>query len=163
MNHDKNIKSFFTKKEKQDLRSTDSDDYTVTRNRRVDIAIRIISIVCAIAIWVFNVIGDSATLPVTNFKITAKGIALLQNSYTIEYDTTQVNFSVTGKGTQISQLSSTDFEVYVDLSSLNLSNLSGTSQTFDLPLVYRVKNKSFDGVLFTEKSTETIKVTITKK
>ncbi len=161
MNHDKNIRSFFTKKEKQDLRSTASDDYTVVKNRRVDMIIRIISVVCAVAIWIFNVIGDSATKDFTNFNVTAKGIALVQKNYTVEYDITQVNFKIQGKGTQISQISESDIEVYVDISSLNLSNING-SQTFDLPLIYGVKNKT-TGIVFSDKSRETIKVIITKK
>ena len=126
MNHDKNIKLFFQKKEKQDLRSTASGDYTVVRNRRVDMIIRIVSVVCAIAIWIFNVIGDSATKDFINFNVTAKGIALVQKNYTVEYDITKVNFTIQGKGTQISQISESDIEVYVDISSLNLSNINGS-------------------------------------
>ena len=161
MNHDKSIISFFTKKEKQDLRTTASGDYAVVRNRRVDMVIRILSVVCAIAIWTFNVIGDSASKDFTNFNVSAKGIALVQKSYTVEYDITQVNFKIQGKGSQISQISDSDVQVYVDISTLNLSNING-SQTFDLPLIYDVKNKTLN-VVFTDKSRETIKVIITKK
>ena len=161
MNQDKYIRSFFTKKEKKDLRSTASGDYAVAHNRRMDMIIRIIAVVCAIAIWIFNVIGDSATKEFTNFNVSAKGIALVQKSYTVEYDITQVNFKIHGKGNHISQISESDVQVYVDISSLNLSNIKD-SQTFDLPLNYEVKNKSVS-VVFTDKSRETIKVIITKK
>ena len=61
MNQDKGLKSFFTKKETQDMRKTDSDDYTVAHSRRVDMILRILSLVCAVVIWIFIVIGDSAT------------------------------------------------------------------------------------------------------
>ena len=163
MKYDKSLKNFFSKKEPQDIRETDSDDYTVVHSRRVDMVLRILSLLCAIVIWVCIVIGDSATREFHNFTVTVKGGSILQRNYTIEYDFTQVNFEIQGKGSQISQISESDLQVYVDLSSVSI-NLSNTEapQTFDLPLIYETKHKGID-VVFVQKSRESIKVTFTKK
>ena len=163
MNQDKGLKSFFTKKETQDMRKTDSDDYTVAHSRRVDMILRILSLVCAVVIWIFIVIGDSATKDFQNILVTVKGGTILQRTYTIDYDVTQVNFEIQGQGTEISQISETDILVYVDLSSVAI-NLSGSSepQTFDLPLIYETKRKN-SNIVFVQKSRESIKVTFTKK
>ncbi len=163
MNQDKGLKSLFGKKETQDMRETDSDDYTVAHSRRVDMILRIISLVCAIVIWVFIVIGDSATKEFKNVLVTVKGGTILQRTYTIDYDVTQVNFEIQGQGTEISQISETDVLVYVDLSTVAI-NLTGSSepQTFDLPLIYETKRKT-SNIVFVQKSRESIKVTFTKK
>lgn len=163
MNHDKSLKSFFLKKEPQDMRATDSDDYAVANNRRMDIVLRIISLLGAIIIWIGIVIGDSATQEFTNFSVTVKGGSILQRTYDVKYDFTQVNFKVQGQGSQISQISENDIQVYVDLSSvsINLTN-SEEPQTFDLPLIFETKNKD-SNIVFVEKSRESIKVTFTKK
>ncbi len=164
MNHEKGLKNFFVKKETQDMRETDSNDYTVASSRRVDMILRIVSLFCAIVIWVLIVIGDSATMEFKNFSVTVKGGSILQRTYEIDYDFTQVNFEIQGKGNEISQISENDIQVYVDLSSvsINLTN-SEEPQTFDLPLIYEAKHKDSTSIVFVQKSRESIKVTFTKK
>ena len=145
------------------MRETASGDYAVASNRRMDLILRILSLLGAIVIWVGIVIGDSATQEFTNFSVTVKGGSILQRTYDIKYDFTQVNFKIQGQGTQISQISETDIQVYVDLSSVsvNLTN-SEEPQTFDMPLIFETRNKT-SNVVFVEKSRESIKVTFTKK
>jgi hypothetical protein len=163
MNYDKSLKNFFSKKEARDMRTTNSDDYAVKNDRRTDLVLRIISLLGAIVIWVCIVIGDSATQEFTNFSVTVKGGSILQRTYDIKYDFTQVNFKIQGQGSQVSQISENDVQVYVDLSavSINLTN-SDEPQTFDLPLIFETKNKT-PNIVFVEKSRESIKVTFTKK
>lgn len=163
MDYEKGLKSLFSKKEQQDIRETDSDDYAVAQSKRVDMILRIVSLLGAIVIWICIVIGDSATREFQNFTVTVKGGSILQRTYTIEYDFTQVNFEIQGQGNQISQISETDIQVYVDLSSISI-NLSDTGepQTFDLPLIYETKRKDY-AVVFVQKSRESIKVTFTRK
>ncbi len=164
---DKNLKNFFAKKETEDIRTTDSDDYTVVKNRRVDMVLRILSLLCAIVIWVSIVIGDSATKEFQNFSVTVKGGSVLSRTHTFSYDFTQVNFEIQGQGTQISQLQEQDLQVYVDLSSISSNpNFSTTAETqvFDLPLIYEPKrDKGNTNIIFIQKSRESIKVTVTKK
>ena len=40
----------------------DSDDYTVRKNKRADIIIGILSLICAVIIWVFVISSGSVTL-----------------------------------------------------------------------------------------------------
>ncbi len=166
MNNEKGFKNLFAKKELQDTRTVDSDDYTVVKNSRVDMALRIFSLLCAIALWIAIVIGDSTTKEFTNVTVKEKGSSIVRRSYTIEYDYTQVNFVLQGKGNQISQIADSDIIVYVDFSSVTtqLDGLSSSSgpQTFDLPLVYELTRKDVTAV-FLQKSKESIKVTFTKK
>ena len=166
MNYDKSLKNFFSKKETQDMRLNDSGDYAIAKNRRMDLILRIISILGAIVIWICIVISDSTTQEFKNFSVTVKGGSILQRTYDINYDFTQVNFKIQGQGNHISQISEKDIQVYVDLSSIaiNLTNSSNSeeSQTFDLPLIFETKNKD-SNIIFVEKSRESIKVTFTKK
>ncbi len=163
MNNEKGLKSIFAKKEAQDIRSSDSDDYTVVKNGRIDMVLRILSLLCALGIWVAIVITDSATMQFNNFSVTVKGSSDLHSSYTIDYDFTKVNFSIQGKGSQISQISESDIQVYVDLSSVPASiSASAETQTVDLPLIYEIKTKA-SGIQFVQKSRESIRVTFTKK
>ncbi len=166
MNTEKGIKSLFMKKEAQDIRTTDSDDYTVVKNSRVDLVLRILSLLCAIAIWVGIVISGSATNDFT-ILVTEKGGSNLRRTYNIDYDLTQVSFTIQGKGSQISQITEDNIksyiEVYVDLSSVPASlSSSSEPQTFDLPLIYGAKQKDSE-IVFVQKSRESIKVTFTKK
>ncbi len=161
------LKNFFAKKETQDIRTTDSDDYTIAKNHRTDIILRIVSFLFAVAIWVAILIGDSATKEFTNFSMTEIGGTNLRNAYMIEYDSTLVNFVLQGKGSQISQIQDSDIRVYVDFSSVlpSLYSSSETKQTFDLPLIYEIdssKGKN-SNIVFVQKSKESIKVTFTKK
>ncbi len=162
MNNEKGFKNLFAKKEAVDIRATDSDDYTVVKNGRVDMILRILSLLCAIVIWISIVIGDSATKEFSNFTVSEKGSSTLRRTYDIDYDFTQVNFTIKGKGTEISQITKGDIQVYVDLSSVptNLTD-SASPQVFDLPLIYEIKIKGTN-IVFQDKSRESIKVTFTK-
>ncbi len=170
---DKNLKNFFAKKDADDIRETDSDDYKVEKNRRMDMIFRILSLLVAIVIWISIVIGDTATKDFLNFSVLFRGGDSIRATHDFSYDFTQVNFQIQGKGTQISQLDENNIVVYVDLDSIDKNLLSTDEvQFFDLPINYGIKsgrdivainNKQDGGIVFAQKSREYIRVTVTKK
>ncbi len=174
------LKSFFVKQQHtEDSRTTESDDYAVTTTRREDIALRILSILGALIIWVAIVIGDSGTKYFDSIQVTATGGSDLRKEYVVEYAAMEVSVSIQGKATQISQINVGDVKVYVDLSAAkgiieqreqNASMIgedgSKVSHTIELPLIYSLtdqKKKEYGDVVFIQKSKESITVTFTKK
>ncbi len=153
------LKSFFSKKERNDDARTDNtDDYTIKRNQKVDIIIRIFAVVCAIIVWVYAVTSNSTTKEFQNIPVTVKRIAMVETQgYTIQYEDLKVNFKIQGKVAIASQVTEKSIEVYADVSTVKLSDITD-SQVFKLPLIYNLPSD----VVCIEKSQEYIEVTITK-
>ena len=77
--------------------------------------------------------------------------------YTIQYEDLKVNFKIQGKVAIASQVTEKSIEVYADVSTVKLSDITD-SQVFKLPLIYNLPSD----VVCIEKSQEYIEVTITK-
>ncbi|MBQ8496882.1 MAG: hypothetical protein IJ489_05425 [Clostridia bacterium] len=133
-------------------------DYTVNKNRRVDIAIGVFAAICAIIIWVYAVTVGDTTKEFQNIPVTVKRVSIVSTQgYDVQYSDLRVNFKIQGSGSAVSQISENSVEVYVDLSTINLTEITDM-KVVELPLVFNVPGD----VRCLEKSQEYIKVTITK-
>lgn len=150
--------SVFPHKEVEAKASASSGDYTVNRNKRVDVVIGIFAAVCAIIIWIYAVTMGENTKEFQNIPVTVKRVSIVSTQgYDIQYSDLRVNFKIQGSGAAVSQVSEKSIEVYADLSTVNLTDITDT-KVVDLPLVFNVPSD----VRCLEKSQEYIKVTITK-
>lgn len=154
-----NTKSFFFNKDvPASKRENSKDDYTVKKNKRVDIFIAIFAIVCAIVVWVWAVTSGDSTKEFQNIPVTVKRVSIVSTQgYDIQYDDLRVNFKIQGNVSTVSQISEKSIEVYADLSTVNLTEITDT-KIVHLPLIYNVPSD----VRCLEKSQEYIAVTITK-
>lgn len=147
-----------------DIRTTDVDESVIKKNRRIDTLIRVLSVICAVLIWSYVVLSDSAVYHYQNISVNIKSETIVKSKgYLITYDNLKVNFSVQGSAANISQLTNKSVEVYADLSKVDLSVIEeGQSVTVPLPIVYKLP-ANITGLALTEKSQEYIDVIITKK
>ena len=147
-----------------DIRTSDVDESVIKKNRRIDTLIRVLSVICAILIWAYVVLSDSAVYHYRNISVTIKSETIVKSKgYTVAYDNLKVNFTVQGNAAKISQLSFGSVEVYADLSSVDLATVpEGDSVTVPLPIVYKLPS-DVTGLTLTQKSQEYIDVVITKK
>lgn len=154
-----NIIPSFSKKENEDVSSQGNfGEYTLKKNKKVDVAIGIFAAICAILIWVYAVTNGDATKEFQNIPVTVKRISIVSTQgYDIQYSDLRVNFKIQGSGATVSQVSEKSIEVYADLSTVNLTEITDT-QHIRLPLVYNVPSD----VRCFEKSQEYIDVTISK-
>ena len=133
-------------------------DYTIKRNKRVDLIIGIFATICAICVWIYAVTSGDATKEFQNIPVTVKRISIVSTQgYDVQYSDLKVNFKIQGNGSSVSQISEKSIEVYADLSTINLTEITDT-KVVQLPLIYNVPSD----VLCLEKSQDYIRVTITK-
>ena len=147
-----------------DIRTADVDESVIKKNRQIDTLIRVLSVICAVLIWSYIVLSDSAVYNYQNVSVNIKSETIVKSKgYTISYDNLKVNFTVQGSAAKISQLSFKSVEVYADLSKVDLSTIEeGQSITVPLPIVYKLPT-NISGLTLTEKSQEYIDIIITKK
>lgn len=138
-----NNKNFLTKifsktPEIAEARTDESDDYTIKRNQRTDVIIRILSIIGAIIIWIYVVCTDVATYQFKDRVVELKNIQDVESlGYEVNYTELLVTFTVQGRAGKISQVTDESVRVYADLLSVDLSDIVG-SQTVKVPLVYEI-------------------------
>lgn len=133
-------------------------EYRVKESRKADVAILIFSIVCAMVLWVYAVTTGDAVKQFQNVPVTVKRVSIVSTQgYDIQYTDLKVNFTIQGSGATISQISEKSIEAYVDLSTVNLTEITDT-KIVQLPIVFNVPGdvRCFD------KSKEYIEVKITK-
>lgn len=146
------------KAENETEKKQNHGDYTINKNKRVDIAIGVFAAICAIIIWVYAVTVGDTTKEFQNIPVTVKRVSIVSTQgYDVQYSDLRVNFKIQGSGSAVSQISENSVEVYVDLSTINLTEITDV-KVVELPLVFNVPGD----VRCLEKSQEYIKVTITK-
>lgn len=79
------------------MRTDETDDYTVERNQKIDVIIRILSIIGAIFIWIYVVSTDVASYEFKNVEVELKNIETVEaEGFTVDYDILYVTFKVQG-------------------------------------------------------------------
>lgn len=138
------------------MRTDETDDYTVKRNQKIDVIIRILSIIGAIFIWIYVVSTDVASYEFKNVEVELKNIEAIETEgFTVDYDILYVTFKVQGSAGKISGITEDSVKVYANLSSVDLSDIVG-SKTIKMPIVYEIPRD----LTCMEKSQDTIEVVI---
>lgn len=138
------------------MRTDETDDYTVERNQKIDVIIRILSIIGAIFIWIYVVSTDVASYEFKNVEVELKNIETVEaEGFTVDYDILYVTFKVQGSTGKVSGITEDSVKVYANLSSVDLSDIVG-SKTIKMPIVYEIPKD----LTCMEKSQDTIEVVI---
>ena len=138
------------------MRTDETDDYTVERNQKIDVIIRILSIIGAIFIWIYVVSTDVASYEFKNVEVDLKNIETVEaEGFTVDYDILYVTFKVQGSAGKVSGITEDSVKVYANLSSVDLSDIVG-SKTIKMPIVYEIPKD----LTCMEKSQDTIEVVI---
>jgi len=151
------FKSIFMKTEKtSDIRTDETDDYTIERNQKTDVIIRILSIVGAIIIWIYVVCTDVASYEFKDVAVELKNIEAIEaEGFSVHYDIPYVTFKVQGSAGKISGITENSVKVYANLSSVDLSDIVD-SKTVKIPLVYEIPKD----LTCMEKSQDAVEVVI---
>lgn len=138
------------------MRTDETDDYTVERNQKIDVIIRILSIIGAIFIWIYVASTDVASYEFKNVEVELKNIETVEaEGFTVDYDILYVTFKVQGSAGKVSGITEDSVKVYANLSSVDLSDIVG-SKTIKMPIVYEIPKD----LTCMEKSQDTIEVVI---
>ena len=138
------------------MRTDETDDYTVERNQKIDVIIRILSIIGAIFIWIYVVSTDVASYEFKNVEVELKNIETVEaEGFTVDYDILYVTFKAQGSAGKVSGITEDSVKVYANLSSVDLSDIVG-SKTIKMPIVYEIPKD----LTCMEKSQDTIEVVI---
>lgn len=138
------------------MRTDETDGYTVERNQKIDVIIRILSIIGAIFIWIYVVSTDVASYEFKNVEVELKNIETVEaEGFTVDYDILYVTFKVQGSAGKVSGITEDSVKVYANLSSVDLSDIVG-SKTIKMPIVYEIPKD----LTCMEKSQDTIEVVI---
>lgn len=138
------------------MRTDETDNYTVERNQKIDVIIRILSIIGAIFIWIYVVSTDVASYEFKNVEVELKNIETVEaEGFTVDYDILYVTFKVQGSAGKVSGITEDSVKVYANLSSVDLSDIVG-SKTIKMPIVYEIPKD----LTCMEKSQDTIEVVI---
>lgn len=100
----------------------ENDDYKVTRSRRTNIIVAIVSVICAVIIWSVAVYVDSSTRVYTDIKIEIRNSqAAIDAGYEPKLSVGKVNFSATGRSSIVAALNDESVVAYVDLDDMDLA------------------------------------------
>lgn len=151
------LKTIFTKNDRSDdMRTDETDDYTIKRNQKIDVIIRILSIIGAIVIWIYVVSTDVAGYEFKSVEVELRNIEAVEaEGFTVDYDILYVTFKVQGSAGKINGLEEESVKVYADLSSVDLSDIVD-SKTIRLPIIYEIPKD----LTCMEKSQDIIEVVI---
>ena len=79
------------------MRTDETDEYTIKRDQKIDVIIRILSILGAIFIWIYVVSTDVASYEFKNVEVELKNIEAVEaEGFTVDYDILYVTFKVQG-------------------------------------------------------------------
>lgn len=138
------------------MRTDETDDYTIKRDQKIDVIIRILSILGAIFIWIYVVSTDVASYEFKNVEVELKNIEAVEaEGFTVDYDILYVTFKVQGSAGKVSGITEDSIKVYANLSSVDLSDIVG-SKTIRMSIVYEIPKD----LTCMEKSQDTIEVVI---
>ena len=129
------------------------------KNKRLNMFVGIFSVLCALAIWLYASAISETEMKFQSIVNIKHVVDTEDKGYEVEYNSDlKINFILNGKVSSISQIPNYGINVFADLSTVNLSEITNT-KTVQLPLVFDLP----EGVTCIEKSKEYIEVTITKK
>ena len=147
-------------------KKTPEYDETVEKNiaerkeqKRRNTAIAIFALICSLLIWIYACSVSLTEIKFQSAPINLKRVSAVESKgYKVEYNT-NVKVSYTLKGTvfAISQIPSKGVDIYADLSTVNLSEITDM-KIIQLPLIVDLPSD----ISCTEKSQEYIEVIITK-
>lgn len=134
----------------------DSDDYTVKKDKTIEIITKILSVLGAIIIWIYVVNNDVATYEYKSIRISLRDEnAIIRAGYEVEYDTTFMSIKVQGGAKKIEKLSADSVKAYVDLSGVDLSSIVG-SKFLSVPIKLELPRD----ITCVEQSRDSVYVTI---
>ena len=162
MKKNKNKFHFFENvwlKQGSDYEDLTGNGDVVKKQKRRNTAIAIFSLVCAVAIWMYACSVSLTEVKFQSIPVNVKRVASVESKgYKVEYNNNvKINYTVKGTIFAISQLPSKGMDVYADLSTVNLSEITDM-KIIQLPLIIDLPAD----VSCTEKSQEYIEVIITK-
>lgn len=158
----KNKFNFFEnawKKGVSDYDDVEQDRAAIKSQKRKNTAIAIFSLICALFIWVYACFVNVTDVKLKSSAVTVKRVSTVESKgYKVEYNTgVHVTYTLRGKVFAISQIPEKGIEVYADLSTVNLSEITDT-KIIQLPILIDLPAD----ITCTEKSQEYIEVVITK-
>lgn len=138
---------------------TDAESNSSKKAKRRDMFVTIFSVVFAVIIWLYASAINETEIKFKS-SVNFKYILEAENKgYEIDYNAgTKINCTLKGKVLALSQISDDDVLFYVDLSTINYSEIEN-EKIVQLPLIFDLH----EGVVCSEKSKEYIEITITKK
>ncbi len=138
------------------MRTDETEEFAIKRELKIDVIIRILSILGAIFIWIYVVSTDVASYEFKNVEVELKNIEAVEaEGFTVDYDILYVTFKVQGSAGKVSGITEDSIKVYANLSSVDLSDIVG-SKTIRMPIVYEIPKD----LTCMEKSQDTIEVVI---
>ena len=162
MKKNKNKFHFFENvwlKQGSDYEDLTGNGDVVKKQKRRNTAIAIFSLVCAVAIWIYACSVSLTEVKFQSIPVNVKRVASVESKgYKVEYNNNvKINYTIKGTIFAISQIPSKGMDVYADLSTVNLSEITDV-KIIQLPLLIDLPAD----VSCTEKSQEYIEVIITK-
>lgn len=162
MKKNKNKFHFFENvwlKQGSDYEDLTGNGDVVKKQKRRNTAIAIFSLVCAVAIWMYACSVSLTEVKFQSIPVNVKRVASVESKgYKVEYNNNvKINYTIKGTIFAISQIPSKGMDVYADLSTVNLSEITDV-KIIQLPLLIDLPAD----VSCTEKSQEYIEVIITK-
>ena len=139
--------------------ATESDVAVRKKQKRLNTAIVIFALVCSFLIWIYAYSVSLTEVKFQSASVNVKRVSSVESKgYKVEYNTNvKVNYTIRGTVFAISQIPSKGVDVYADLSTVNLSEITDV-KIVQLPLILDLPAD----ISCTEKSQEYIEVIITK-
>ncbi len=159
----KNKFNFFENAWKKEIYEYDDasgkNNTALKKQKKTNTVIAIFSLVCALVIWMYACSVSVTDVKFQSSTVTVKRVASVESKgYKVEYNTgVKVNYTLNGKIFAISQIPPKGVDVYADLSTVNLSEITDT-KIIQLPLIIDLPAE----LTCTEKCQEYIEVVITK-
>ena len=159
----KNKFNFFENAWKKDTyiydEETEKNISELKKKKQINASIAVFSLLCAFVIWMYACMVSVTDIKYQSSSVTVKRVVSVESKgYKVEYNTSvKVNYTLRGTAFAISQIPAKGVDVYADLSTVNLSEITDV-KIIQLPLIMDLPAD----VSCTEKSQEYIEVVITK-
>ena len=139
--------------------AADKNNAVLKKKKRLNTAIAVFSLICSLMIWIYACSVSVTDMKYQSTSVTVKRVSTVESKgYKVEYNTgVNVNYTLRGTIFAISQLPGKGVDVYADLSTVNLTEITDT-KIVQLPLIIDLPAD----LICTEKSQEYIEVKITK-
>lgn len=126
------INKLFSRFSREKTSRVENDDYKVTRSRRTNIIVAIVSFVCAIIIWAVAVYVDSSSRAYTDVKIQIRNAQTATDAgYELRLSVDKISFLVTGRSSIISSMNDESVIAYVDLDDMESTPRAKVKVKFD--------------------------------
>ena len=162
MKKNKNKFNFFENalsKKTYDYTKENENSEVVKKQKKLNTAIAVFALVCSFFIWIYACSVSLTDVKFQSATVNVKRVAFVESKgYKVEYNTSvRVSYTIRGTVFAISQIPSKGVDVYADLSTVNLSEITDM-KIIQLPLIMDLPSD----ISCTEKSQEYIEVIITK-